>query len=85
MQDGAHRLLNVVCLAQRCLFSLAVGAKHVFDFVLVEFLHFVAGRTQIFARVEFCGLVVEHLAYHSRHSQTRVGVDVDFAYGALGE
>ena len=48
--------------------------------MLVEFLHFVAGRTEVFAGVEFGGLFVEYTTYGSGHCETAVRVDVDFAY-----
>ena len=66
------------------LFSLAVGAKHVDDFVLVELLHVVAGRTEVLAGVELSGLLGENLAHSGGHGETAVGVDVDLANGALG-
>ena len=52
--------------------------------MLVEFLHFVAGRAEVFAGVELTGFVMEHLTDGGGHGQTGVGVDVDFANGALG-
>ena len=66
------------------LFSFAVAAKHVDDFVLVESFHLVACRTEIFARVELCGLVVEYFTHSSCHCQTAVGVDIDLAHIHLG-
>ncbi len=66
------------------LFGFAVGTEHVDDFVLVKLLHLVAGRAEVFAGVELTGLVVEDLADSGGHGQTGVGVDVDFANGALG-
>ena len=50
----------------------------------VELLHVVAGRTQVLAGVELCGLRGEDLTDGGGHGQTRVGVDVDLADGALG-
>ena len=50
----------------------------------VQFFQTGTGRTEIFARVEFARLVSENLADGSGHSQTAVGVDVDFANCALG-
>lgn len=47
--------------------------------MLVEFLHLVAGRAEVFARVELTGLGGEHLADSGCHGQTAVGVDVDLA------
>ncbi len=70
------------------LFSFAVGAEDVFDFVLVEAFHFVASRAEVFAGVELCGLFIEYLTHGSGHSQTAVRVDVDLAYihsGCLAE
>ena len=54
------------------LFSLAVGAKHVNDFVLVELLHVVAGRTEVLAGVELSGLLGENLAHSGGHGETAV-------------
>ena len=51
--------------------------------MLVEFLHVVAGRTEVFARVELSGLLGKHRTDGGCHSQTAVGVDVDFAHCAL--
>ena len=62
----------------------AVGAEHVEDLVLVELLHLVAGRAEIFAGIELSGLLVEHLAHGCGHGKTAVGVDVDLAYVHLG-
>ncbi len=50
----------------------------------VKFFHVVASRTQVLAGVEFGGLFSEHATYGGCHGQTAVGVDVDFAYSALG-
>lgn len=52
--------------------------------MLVEFLHLVAGRAEVFARVELTGLGGEHLADSGCHGQTAVGVDVDLANIHLG-
>ncbi len=45
------------------LLGFAFRAENVEDFVLVKLLHFVAGRTEIFAGVELSGLGGEHLAH----------------------
>ena len=66
------------------LLGLAVGAQHVHDLVYVEFLHLVAGGTQVLAGVELAGLLVEDLAHGGGHGETAVAVDVDLADGALG-
>ena len=50
----------------------------------VEFLHLVAGGTQVLAGVELAGLLVEDLAHGGGHGETAVAVDVDLADGALG-
>ena len=50
----------------------------------VELLHVVAGGTQVLAGVELGGFGGEDLADGGGHGQTRVGVDVDLADGALG-
>ena len=52
--------------------------------MLVEALHLVASRAEVFTRVEFGGLFGEDLAHGGGHSQTAVGVDINLAYGALG-
>ncbi len=64
--------LQTVCQVQTFLFSFVLAAKHVLDFVLVEFLHLVAGRAEILAGVELTGLLVEDLADSGGHSQTAV-------------
>ena len=69
---------------QCVLFGFAGATEHILDFVLVELLHFVASRAEVFARVKFGGLFSEDFAHGGGHGQTAVGVDVDFAYGALG-
>lgn len=46
----------------RGLLCFAVAAENGHDLVLVEFLHLVASRTEIFAGVELTRLVVEDLA-----------------------
>ena len=52
--------------------QLVVRTQNVDNLVLVQFLHVVASRTQIFTRVELCRLLSKYLANSSRHSQTRV-------------
>ena len=52
--------------------------------MLVEFLHVLAGRAEVFARVKFTRFFGKHAAYGSRHGQAGVRVDVDFANSALG-
>lgn len=64
--------------------SFACGAEHGYDLVLVELLHVVAGRAEIFAGVEFLGVLGEGLAHGGGHGQTRVRVDVDLADVHLG-
>ena len=51
--------------------------------MLVHFLHLVASGTAVFAGVELTGILCEGLADGCGEGQTRVGVDVDFADGAL--
>ena len=50
----------------------------------IEFLKRGTSRAEVFTRVEFFGLVMEDLADSSGHSQTAVGVDIDFAYSGAG-
>ena len=50
----------------------------------IEFLHIVTSRAEVLAGVEFGGLFSEHTTNSSCHCKTAVGVDVDFAYRALG-
>ncbi len=52
--------------------------------MFVEFFHFVASRAEVFAGVKFAGFGGEDFAYGCGHGETAVGVDVDFANGALG-
>ncbi len=66
------------------LFSFAVAAEHVDNLVLVETFHFIASRTEVFARIEFAGFGGEYFANSSGHGQTAVRVDVDLANSALG-
>ena len=54
------------------------------DFVLVEFFHFVAGRPEVFAGIEFGKLGSEYLADCSCHCETAVRVDINLADCALG-
>ena len=49
------------------------------SFVHVQFFQFVAGWSEVFARIKFARFGCKHFAYGSCHSQTAVGVDVDFA------
>ena len=64
--------------------SLSGRTQDAFAFVHVELLQLVAGRAQVFAGVELCGLVYEDLADGCGHGQTAVRVDVDLADCALG-
>jgi hypothetical protein len=70
-------------LFYRTISGFAVAAEYVHDFVTIEFLHVVASGAEVLARVEFRRLLSEYAANGSGHSQTAVGVDVDFANGAL--
>ena len=49
----------------------------------VKLLHLVAGRTEVFTRVELTGFLVEYLANSCGHCKTAVRVDVDLADSAL--
>ena len=79
-----HERVQLFLCLKRGGLGFAVGAEHVDDFVLVEFLHFVASRTEVFAGVEFGGLLVEDATDGGGHGQTGVRVDVDLADSALG-
>jgi len=68
-------------IRERILFSLSVRSKHVDDLVHVHLLHVVTSRTEVLTRVELTWLLSESLTDSSRHSQTRVRVDVDLANG----
>lgn len=58
---------------------LAGGTENIDDLMHVELFELVAGGAEILAGVEFSGLGGEHFAHFCRHSQSAVGVDVDFA------
>ena len=76
---GPH-ILKYYCL----LFSFPVRSEHIDDLVLVELLHLVAGRTEVFARVELGRLLCKHLADGSRHGETGIGVNINLADSGLG-
>ena len=61
------------------LLSFAVRTEHVDDFVLVEFLHLVASRTEVFTGVELSGFLSEDFTHSSSHCKTAVGVNIDLA------
>lgn len=61
--------------------GFAGGAQHLLALVHVKSLQLVACRAEVFAGIEFRGLVHEDFANGGSHRQTAVGVDVDFAYG----
>lgn len=65
-------LLNFYMEMSGILFGLAVATEHIHNLVLVKFLHFVAGRAEIFAWVELTWLGGEHFAYSGSHGQTAV-------------
>ena len=50
----------------------------------IKFLHFVAGRAEVFAGIKLTGFLSEDLADGCGHCKTAVGVDVDLADCALG-
>lgn len=72
--------VSQVCLLKGFVFR----AEHSLDFVLIEFLHVVASRAEVFAGVKFSGIKCEDFADSGGHGQTAVGVDVDFADSAFG-
>lgn len=63
--------------------NLPVAPQHVDDLVHIEFLHAVAGGSEVFARVELGGFLRQGLADGRRHRQAAVGVDVDLAHRRL--
>ena len=63
--------------------ELVVRAENLHDLVDVHLLHALAGRGEVLARIEVTRILSEVLADRSRHRETRVGVDVDLAHGAL--
>ena len=65
------------------LYQFVVATEHIGNLVFIQLCHEVASWTAVFARVELARFFSEHLADGSGESQTRVTVDVDFAYGAL--
>ena len=67
---GCHSSVWVIRVCR--LLGFAFAAEHVYDLVLVETFHLVAGRTEVFTRVELRGFVVEHLADGRRHCQAGV-------------
>ena len=52
--------------------------------MLYHSLDGVAGRSQIFTRVEFGGTLDEESSYLSGHGKSQIGVDVDLADTVLG-
>ena len=63
--------------------GFVLASENGFDFVLVEFFHFVTSRSEVFARVKFSRLGSHYFANCSGHCETAVRVDVDLANGAL--
>ena len=53
------------------------AAKDVLDFVLDEFLHFRAGRAEVFPWIKFLRAFDEHLSNGGGHRKAQVGVNVD--------
>src|SRR5712664_42198 len=53
--------------------------------LLAEFRHRFHRRLGMFARIEFAGILVEHLADLARHRHAVVGVDVDLADAVLDD
>ena len=73
----------LMLLYPHLLSELAVRTKHIHNLVDVEFLHLLAGRTEVLARVEVARVLREVLAHSRGHRETGVGVDVDLAHRAL--
>ena len=63
--------------------KFVVRTENVDDFVLVKLNHIFASLAAILTRIEIFGMKSECLANACRERKTRVGVDVDFANGAL--
>ena len=62
---------------------MAGGAEDFAVLAHVQLLEGFAGGAEIFARVEFFGLVVEDLTNGGGHGETAIAVDIDLADGAL--
>ena len=61
------------------------GRTENFDvFAFVKFFERAAGRSQIFAGIEFRGLLNEDFTDSGGHGKTAIGVDVDLADSGLG-
>ena len=75
---AARRQPSIIALC------LVGGAKNVGVLVHIHFLQLLAGRSEIFARIEFGRFVVKHFTNHRRHRQAAIAVDVDLADRALG-
>lgn len=64
------------------LVRLADTVQHL-ELLLAHLAHLVSGGAQVFAGVEFFGLLGEDLADGGRHDHAVVGVHVDFADAVL--
>lgn len=64
--------VDLFMMSEKRLLSFAFTAENGDDFVLVELLHLVASRTEIFAGIELCGLLVEDLTHSGCHGKTAV-------------
>ncbi len=74
-QTRDHRCHTPAGRAFKLLFkqsSLAGAAENVYNFVLVKFLHVVAGGAEIFAGIEFCGLLCKYTTDGGCHGKTAV-------------
>ena len=58
---------------------MSCGTEDVDNFVLVEFFESITSRTEVLAGVKFCRFFIKDFTDSSGHSETAVGVDVDFA------
>lgn len=93
-KSGAFPLEETPCFTKRknekefsCLVELrefVVAAEHVDDLVRVHLDHLIACWSAVLAWVELAWLLGEHLAHGGCEGEAAVGVDVDFANGAVG-
>ncbi len=64
--------------------GLIGGTKNVGVLVDIHLFQFVAGRSEVFSRIEFPRVVVQDFTNRRRHRQAAIAVDVDLAHCALG-
>ncbi len=78
-------LLNIVFVktAQAGVLRFSVAAENVNELVSYKFFNVSSCGLKIFSGVELFGVFCEKFANSTCHSKTKVGVDVDLAYGKL--